>query len=264
MKLQSASAGSPRTWSSVKSRPRLWIDKAAATTELTGKTPHFPRHGALSEGKGGCAFLASRRPANLVSEPCPDRHPSRQHSCRCGVLYTSFRHAGTGDQTLFPSLYSETFCGTLLCLFQSFRGFETQAVGKLSRRGALDGQVHDSFNSGNIKQPTQDQAGPRFLRDRDREKETSNRRRTEHVRRLPELEHFPETGNPRTSRTNHTRVFDEPTTTCPPRWFPLFSVRERMYFDSLYMTGLSLVTRAAAKALQAHYHHRHFGRRSSH
>lgn len=169
-----------------------------------------------------------------------------------------------GTKHCFVALLAETFCDTLLCLFQSFRGFETQAVGKLSRRGALHGQVHDSFNSGNIKQPTQDQAGPRFLRDREKEKETSNRRRTEHVRRLPELEHFPETGNPRTSRTNHTRVFDEPTTTCPPRWFPLFSVRERMYSDYLYMMGLSLVTRAAAKALQAHYHHRHFGRRSSH
>lgn len=117
MKLQSASAGSPRTWSSVQSRPRLWIDKAAATTELTEKTPQFPRHGALSEGKGGCAFLASRRPANLVSEPCPDRHPSRQHSCRCGVLYTSFRHAGTGDQTLFPSLYSQKHSAILFFAF---------------------------------------------------------------------------------------------------------------------------------------------------
>lgn len=161
----------------------LWIDKAAATTDLTEKTPHFPRHGALSEGKGGCA--SSIATTGQLGPGALSR-PTSLSTAQLSLLLCStllFDTPALGTKNGFRCSTRRNIPRYSSLPFPSFRGFETQAVGKVSRRGALDGQVHDSFNSGDIKQPIQDRAGPTLPT---RLRKQPKPRRTEHVRRLLE------------------------------------------------------------------------------
>lgn len=219
MKLQSVSTA-PRTSSYVKPLCGIGIGKAAATTELTEKTPHFPRHGALSEGKGGYAFLASRRPANLVPEPCPDRHPSRQHSFAAVVFYLSCRHAATGDQTLFPSLYSQKHSAALFFTFSKVsevlrrKLWEKYQAGARSTVKCTTASIRATSSNRHRIEP-----GQRSHKIDKTAKATKNRA-CPLLARISESVTSRRPENRDTSRTSHTRVLGELTTTCRPQWLP--------------------------------------------